>query len=309
MQLIRNYHQTSSSENNAQPSIATIGNFDGIHLGHQKIINFVVAQATANNLRSTLISFEPTPVEYFMGNKAPARIANFRDKFDITANLNIDCFVCLRFNQTLADMQAEQFIKSVLVDALQIKQLVVGDDFQFGKDRAGDINLLQEMSTKYGYQVHDNATVVHANQRVSSSRIRESLAAGDFELVHLLLGRPFRISGRVIHGEKKGRTIGFPTANILLKRRVSPLHGVFIVTATNGENHWNGVANIGYRPTVNGKTEQLEVHLFDCNANLYGQRLHVEPLVKLRDEQKFSSLAELKHQISLDVEKAQHYFK
>ena len=304
MHLIRSYLES----NQIQPSIATIGNFDGVHLGHQEIIKFVINQAQKNNLRSSLVNFEPTPKEYFMADKAPARIANFRDKFEFIASLNIDYFICLRFNKALASMQAESFVKSVLLDALQIKQLVVGDDFQFGHNRGGDINLLRKLSSELGYEVHDKTTVIHANQRVSSSLIRQHLATGDFAQAESLLGRPFTMSGRVTHGEKKGRLIGFPTANIHLKRRVSPLHGVFAVKASNGSEHWRGVANIGYRPTVGGTTKQLETHLFDCNANLYGQRLNVQPLHKIRDEQKFNSLEELKHQISLDVQQAHHFF-
>ncbi len=292
----------------ANPTIATVGNFDGLHLGHQKIIRYVTDRANSDNLESVLVSFEPTPKEYFMGGNAPSRIYSLRDRFVITKSLGVHHFVCLRFNAELARLHAADFVKDILVDSLNIKNLVVGDDFRFGNDRLGDIALLQNMGPELGFTVDDKSTISHENTRVSSSLIRSQLANGEFDKAQTLLGRPYAISGRVFHGDKKGRTIGFPTANLLLNRQVPPIRGVFIVSANNRESTWQGVANVGHRPTVKGVRDQLEVHLFDCDEDLYGQRLTVTFLARLRDEQKFSSFDELKHQISLDVQKAKQYF-
>ena len=291
-----------------KPTIATVGNFDGLHLGHQEIIRYLTRQADTENLDSVLVSFEPTPKEFFMGKNAPARIYSLRDRFEITKSLGVHHFVCLRFNSSLAKLHAADFVKTILVDALNIKSLVVGDDFRFGNDRLGDIELLQDMGPDFGFTVEDKNTILHADTRVSSSAIRAQLAAGEFALAQKLLGRPYEISGRVFHGDKKGRTIGFPTANLRLNRRVAPVRGVFVVTAKNSKCSWRGVANVGHRPTVKGIRDQLEVHLFDCKENLYGQRLTVTFLARLRDEQKFSSFDELKHQISLDIQQAKQFF-
>ena len=306
MQLVRTTTKPARSIN---PSVATIGNFDGVHIAHQAMINYVVELSQTHALRSILINFEPTPKEHFLGANAPARIYNFREKFEVIQSMNIDQFICLRFSETFAKMAAEDFIKDILFDHLQIKHLIVGDDFRFGHGRQGDTTMLRTMGDQLGFKVHDQNTVLHATTRVSSSLIREQLAASNFTLIDSLLGRPYTMSGRVIHGEKKGRTIGFPTANILLKRQVSPLHGVFAIRANNETQTWDGLANIGNRPTVNGQRVQLEAHLFDCDMNLYGQRLHITPLYKIRDEIKFPSFSDLQKQIILDAQQARIYFK
>ena len=305
MKLLRGSHSLVPLD---LPSIVTVGNFDGIHLGHQEIIRYVTRQGKLHNLQSVMLSFEPTPKEYFAKDNAPPRIYSLRDKVEIAKSLQVDHFVCLRFNESLASLSATDFVKSILYDALKTRKLVVGDDFRFGYNRLGDIELLREMGDSLGFSVENKETILHANVRVSSSLVREQLAAGNFEKVNSLLGRWFEVSGRVFHGDKKGRTIGFPTANLLLNRRVTPIHGVFVVTATNGHDTWHGVANVGHRPTVKGQRDQLEVHLLNRAEDLYGQRLRVRFLAKLRDEQKFSSLDDLKHQISLDVQQAKEYF-
>lgn len=289
-------------------TIATIGNYDGLHLGHQKIINYVTNEATKNQLPSALISFQPTPKEYFSYGEIPARIYPFRKNFQLAQTLKLDYFASLRFNKTLANMSAEQFISDVLVDTFKIKKLIVGDDFRFGFKRQGDFELLSSMGKSLGFEVTSINTLTHEHTRISSTLIREKLSQGDFKQAAILLGRPFTMSGRVFHGDKKGRTIGFPTANILIRRRVSPIHGVFTVTASDTRSHWQGVANVGSRPTVNGQRMQLEVHMFNCNESLYGKRLDVEFHSKLRDEVKFSSFEALKHQISLDADQARQYF-
>ena len=290
-------------------TIATVGNFDGVHKGHQTIINYLVEQAKLHQLESVVICFEPTPKEVFAGENAPPRISTLRDKFEQIRLLGVDYLVCLQFNQALSAMPAQDFVKHLLYGDLNISQLIVGDDFRFGYKRQGDIGLLRQLGNQLGFTITDQSTIQHENMRISSSLIREQLDQGDFTHAERLLGRPFAISGKVFHGDKKGRTIGFPTANILLKRRVSPLLGVFTVTATTSNKRWHGVANVGHRPTVNGQRRQLEVHLFDCQENLYGQHLTVCFHSKLRDEKKFPSFEELKKQITLDAEQAKNYFR
>jgi len=291
-----------------QPTIATIGNFDGFHLGHQEIINFIVNQSTQQKAKSVLISFEPTPKEFFADKNAPARIYPIRKKIELAREFGFDYFASLNFNKALASMSAVDFVQKILHDSLQVKTLVVGDDFKFGHQRSGDIHLLRNMGETLGFKVKDQNTILHQHKRISSTLIREKLSQGEFGEVAILLGRPFQISGRVFHGDKKGRTIGFPTANILIKRKVSPINGVFAVSASHNSTQWQGVANVGKRPTVNGQRQQLEVHLFNCQQDLYGKRLDVEFHTKLRDEVKFPSFEALKHQISIDVAKAQQYF-
>ena len=292
-----------------RPAIATVGNFDGVHKGHKIIIKYLVDQAKLHQLNSVLICFEPTPKEYFAGDNAPPRISPLRDKFEQIRLLGVDYFVCLQFNQALSAMPAEDFVKNLLYQDLNIRQLIVGDDFRFGHQRKGDIGLLRQLGDQLGFKITDQSTIHHENMRISSSLVREKLAEGDFKTVEQLLGRPFTIGGKVFHGDKKGRTIGFQTANILLKRRVSPLSGVFTVSARTREKQWYGVANVGHRPTVNGQRKQLEVHLFDCKENLYGQHLVVCFHSKLREEKKFPSFEELKKQILLDAEQAKTYFR
>lgn len=294
--------------NLASPSVATIGNFDGFHLGHQEICQFVIKKAKLQQLNSILISFEPTPKEFFSKQNAPTRIYPLRKKVETAQQLGFDYFVCLNFNRTLAELPAVDFVKLILHDALKIKALVVGDDFKFGHKREGHIDLLREMGATLGFEVTDKLTIVHQHDRVSSTLIRQALSDSNFELAATLMGRPFTICGRVFHGDKKGRTIGFPTANIALRRYNTPISGVFAVTASNTNNTWQGVANIGSRPTVNGQRKQLEVHLFNCGDNLYSQRLTVEFIYKLRDEVKFTNFEQLKQQISIDVGNAEKYF-
>ena len=289
-------------------TIATIGNYDGLHLGHQKIIEYMSNEAKQYQLPSILISFQPTPKEFFSRGEIPACIYPFRKKFQLAQSLKLDYFACLRFNKSLADMPAENFVSDMLVNTFNVKKLIVGDDFRFGSQRKGDFNLLSTMGESLGFQVTNINTLRHEHSRISSTLIREKLAEGDFEQAAILLGRPFTMSGRVFHGDKKGRTIGFPTANILIRRRVSPVHGVFAVSVYDTHSHWHGVANVGKRPTVNGQRTQLEVHMFDCTQSMYGKRLDIEFHSKIRDEKKFSSLEELKHQISLDAEQARQYF-
>jgi len=216
--------------------------------------------------------------------------------------------VCLNFQRNLSNLSAVDFVEKILHDSLKIKGLVVGDDFRFGYKCSGNIDLLRQMADDLDFHITNKNTIALDFKRISSTLIRTKLAENKFNEVAELMGRPFTMSGRVFHGDKKGRTIGFPTANILLHRRNSPLSGVFAVSATNNKNSWQGVANVGFRPTVNGTRQQLEVHLFDCQQDLYGQRLEVEFFTKLRDEVKFPSFDALRQQIDLDVNNAKEFF-
>ena len=291
-----------------QQSIATIGNFDGLHQGHQSIIHHVIDDARRRQLSSIVITFEPTAKEYFLREQAPARLFTLREKLQHLKELGPDICVVLRFNQHLAQMPAEDFVKDILLTSLGIKKLYVGDDFKFGYQRQGDIHLLREMAANCHFEVTDTESIQLGHARISSTLIRDKLKQGLFTEASQLLTRPYAISGKVFHGDKKGRTIGFPTANILLHRQTLPLHGVFAVSAQSAHKQWNGVANVGHRPTVNGTRDQCEVHLFDCDEDLYGQRLNIRFYKKIREEQKFSGLDTLLEQIKIDVEQAKNYF-
>ncbi len=289
-----------------QGSVATIGNFDGVHRGHQAVIAQLHEQADALGCSATVITFEPLPHEYFLGDQAPGRLTPLREKLVLFDRLGIDQLLCLPFNASLANLSAEDFIQQVLVDGLHIRRLVVGDDFRFGKGRSGDFALLQRAGRAQGFEVVDTRThVCDEGERISSTRIRKALAQGDFALAEQLLGRPFTMSGRVIHGDKRGRTIGFPTANIRANHPVSPLRGVF---AVHVEGLGNGVANVGTRPTFDGKHYLAEIHLLDFTGDLYGQRITVQWQKKLRDERKFDNFQALVAQIEKDIAAARQYF-
>lgn len=303
MKLIRGLHNIRAEH---LGSVATIGNFDGVHLGHQALMEQVRIRADKLNTDTTVITFDPLPTEYFLKQKAPGRLAPLCEKLAKLAQLGIDQTLRLPFNATLANMSADDFIQNVLVDGLQIQQLVVGDDFRFGKDRTGDFNLLKKAGEQYNFKVTSTDTFVcNDEQRVSSTRIRQALGNGDFDLATQLLGRPFTLSGKVMHGDKRGRTIGFPTLNIRANRPTSPLNGVFAVSV---EGLGNGVANIGTRPTFNAKGFLAEIHLFDFSGDLYGQRITVHWLKKLRDVQKFDDFQALVAQIKQDIEIAKSWF-
>jgi riboflavin kinase/FMN adenylyltransferase len=284
--------------------VATIGKFDGIHCGHQQIIEAVVARAQAMNDESVVILFEPDPQEYFAGDAAPARLTRFREKWQQLERLGVDKVVCLRFGKKLALMDAEQFIDDVLIRRLRVEHLIVGDDFRFGRDRKGDFTMLKSRGAGY-FTVQATRSICQGTERISSTLIREKLAQDKLDDVRMLLGRNYSISGRVAHGEKVGRTLGFPTLNIPLKRRVSPVKGVYLVQVTGiSDQPLFGVANVGNRPTVNKVEARLEVHLLDFNGECYGKQVTVWFLQKLRNEQKFESKEQLKHQIAQDITQA-----
>lgn len=306
MELIRGLHNLRQQHRGC---VATIGNFDGVHLGHANVLQQVVERAKALNLPSVAIIFEPQPREFFQGEQAPPRLTRFRDKLELLAEHNIDRVVCLHFNQHLRSLTAEAFVDQLLLNGLDVKYFVVGDDFRFGCDRAGDFELLQQKGQACGFVVESTATFAVEDDRVSSTRVRQALSQHDFELAHRLLGRTFSISGKVMHGRKLGRQIGVPTANISLKNKPVPFQGVCVVKATWQERDYFGVANIGNRPTVNGEAPLLEVHLFDFNESIYGQRLQVRFLAHIRAEKKFSGLEELEAQIKDDMAQARAWLK
>lgn len=302
MRLIRNIHQCHESE----ASAVTVGNFDGVHLGHQSMLKQLVEAATTRGLLSCVVSFEPLPHEYFAPETAPARLHGFRDRVQNIAAQGIDQLVLLRFNQAQATQSADDFIGQVLLKKLQAREVLVGDDFRFGHQRKGDFALLQARAQIDGFTVGQYQTINIDGERVSSTRIRKHLAAAELDAATTLLGQTYSISGRVVHGEKVGRQLGFPTANIALHRHRPPLRGVFAVVAHDQttSRSYAAVANLGERPTVNGRRLLLEVHALNTDADLYGHHLKIEFLNYIRSEKKFDSLDDLKNAISNDADTA-----
>ncbi|MEA3274801.1 MAG: bifunctional riboflavin kinase/FAD synthetase [Pseudomonadota bacterium] len=306
MRVIRGLHNLRPRHRGC---VATIGNFDGVHLGHRAVFQSLIEKGRDMGLPATVITFEPQAMEYFAPDAAPARLTRLREKLAALADCGIEQVVLLEFGPKLAGMDARDFVRELLVDGLGARHLLVGDDFRFGHGREGDFCLLQEMGREHGFSVEDLHTITHGEERISSTRIRDALSRGDLELARHLLGRPYWICARVGHGDKRGRAIGYPTANLNLHRRVSPLRGVYAVMADGvAGRSWPGVANIGTRPTVSGDTRYLlEVHLFDFEGDIYGRHAQVEFRLKLRDEKKFASFDELKQQIARDAMAAREY--
>lgn len=298
----------------ASGCVVTIGSFDGVHLGHQQLLRQVVAKAADLALPSVVIVFEPQPHEFFSKEKAPARLMRLREKVQALFAAGVDNVLCLRFNQQLRSLTANDFVEQVLVSGLGAKYLVIGDDFKFGCDRTGDFAELQRQGRKHGFTVVDTqtqlATTEHdGTDRISSTRIRALLETDKFDQAAALLGAPFSVAGRVIYGKQLGRTLGFPTANIGLGRYRSPVSGVYAVVLLANGKRYDAVANVGVRPTVGGRNKPiLEVHALTPTGNLYGEFVKVEFKLKIRQEIKFTSLDALKNQIAEDVSKAKQYF-
>lgn len=288
----------------AKGCVATIGNFDGVHLGHQVIIRQLKACAAARGLPSVVMVFEPQPREYFADQDAPPRLMLFRQKFEALQAQGIDLLVCLQFNRRLRDLTGLAFIEQVLHQGLGVRHLVVGDDFRFGCDRSGDYHLLEQAGAQLGFSVEHTHTIEIDRQRVSSSRIRELLAQNQLAAAADLLGRAYQIRGRVVYGRQVGRQLGVPTLNLRLGDKTPPLAGVFVVTVDCSQGRYAGVANIGYRPTLGGKLPSLEVHLFDFSGDLYGERVTVQFDHYLREERQFASVAQLREQILADLAQA-----
>lgn len=306
MELIRGWHNLQTYHRGC---VATIGNFDGVHRGHRAVLAMLQQEARRYGLPATVILFEPQPLEYFRPEAAPARLTELRSKLQALAGSGVDRVLCLRFGQRLAQMPAAAFIDELLVERLGVRFLMVGDDFRFGHGRQGDYAMLQAAGKHSGFAVMRMPTVVDGEIRVSSTQVREALAAGDLPLAEQLLGRRYSICGRVVRGQALGRNLGYPTANIAF-RQAPPLQGIFVVQARlDGEQHYRpAVASLGTRPTVNGTRVLLEVHLFDYSGDLYGQHLNVEFLQRLRGEERFDSLDALREQMDQDAADARAYF-
>lgn len=290
--------------------VLTIGVFDGVHVGHRALLERLAALGEDFDLPSTLMVFEPHPQEALDYLVTPARLTTFRDKMRALSTTAVDRVLCVRFDEQFASLSASAFIEELLVAKLGVRHIVVGDDFRFGHNAEGDVELLRAAGLRHGFEVHRRDTYRVEGDRVSSTRIRNVLAVGWLDAVIPLLGRRFSISERVRHGRHLGATIGFPTANFALRHRVCPISGVFTVRVQlAGESVARpGVANVGTRPTVGGTERQLEVHLLSFSGDLYGQYAEVEFFSKLRAEQRFESLDALREQIGRDVETARDYF-
>ena len=291
------------------PTAIAIGNFDGVHLGHGALLERLCDVARESRLPPTILTFEPHPREFFSPASAPARLTTLREKLELLADAGVEQAMICRFNAAFAALSAEQFIERVLVGGLRARHLIIGDDFRFGKGRAGDFSLLQQAGVAHGFAVEAMGSVTVDGERVSSSGVRAGLAAGDMEHAARLLGRPYIIDGKVAHGDKIGRQLGFATANIRIKHNPLPMTGVFAVEVGGlDERPLPGVANLGIRPTVGGTRPLLEVHLFDFDRDIYGAHISVRFVHKLRNEQRFPNFDALKAQIAADAAAARAFF-
>ena len=302
MKLVRGLHNVDRA---ARGCVLTIGAFDGIHRGHQEMIRVLRTMAVAQGLPATLLSFEPTPREFFAKGTPPARLTRFREKYEALRQYGVECFVCLRFDAALRSMSPDQFIGDVLVSALGARHVIVGHDFKFARNLAGNVETLREAGSAAGFAVTEVPPFEIDGERVSSSLIRAALDAGDMERAARLLGRPFRMTGKVVQGAKLGRKLGFPTANLRPQRRATPLAGVFAIRVSGcGLQNAPGVASLGTRPAVNGKELLLEAHVFDFDGDLYRQTLHVDFIARLRDELWFPDMDQLVEQMRKDAQQA-----
>lgn len=305
-------------------AVITIGNFDGMHVGHQALLRQLQAEAWSRGLRSSVLTFTPHPREFFarkVGGDIPARLHTLREKLEALAAAGVDETRICRFDNAFADLTPSDFVRSVLVDAMAARHVIIGDDFRFGARRAGDFTMLKSLGEQYGFTVSSLDSQCLAGERVSSSQVREALAAGDLSRAEALLGYPYAMEGRVIRGRQLGRTIGVPTANVQIRHDPLPLRGVFVVDVALDETRaavpqtarrYAGVANLGYRPTLDGpegdRRPLLEVHLFDFDGDLYGAHLDVRFLAKLRDEMTFADFGALTTQIQQDLTQARAFF-
>jgi riboflavin kinase / FMN adenylyltransferase len=293
-----------------RPVALTIGNFDGVHLGHQALLKELLAEGKARGLPTAVVIFEPHPREFFMPQQAPVRLTSLREKLELFSALGIDRVHVCRFNARFAQLSAADFI-DVLYAKLFARFVLIGDDFRFGSGRAGDFALMEKIGSQQGFAVQAVHTVAHDGVRISSTAVRAALAAGQLRAAQGYLGRHYSISGRVVHGDGMGKKLGFPTANIQLKHNRPPLSGIFVVNAhAEGLGVLQGVASLGVRPTVKHDNKPvLEVHLFEFSQQIYGKHLRLDFLQKLRDEEKYPDVATLTRQIALDVEHAKEWFE
>lgn len=305
MEIIRGLHNIRPRHAGC---VATIGTFDGVHHGHRMLLAHLVAKSRELGEPSVLVTFEPQPREYFQRTPVPARLTRFREKVSILAGTGIDRVLCIPFNERTRLIPAREVIERFLVEMLRVRYVVVGDDFQFGRDREGNYDMLKAAGDRFGFGVSHMGTLTIDHERVSSTRIREVLAAGDFRLAEKLLGRPYFMMGRVVYGRRIGRRMGVPTVNIRLQRYKTPLQGVFAVAVDGLGPTRHGAANIGIRPTVGGKEPLLEVHILDFDEDVYGRLLTVTLRRKIREERWFPSLDALRVEIDQDIEQTRAFF-
>lgn len=316
MELIRSLNNLRQHH---RKCVATIGNFDGIHLGHQAIISQLKEIADKYQLPAVVIIFEPQPQEYFSPTHAPARLSRLREKVETMNNYGVDRLVCLKFDERLASLSPRDFVERLLVDGLDIQHLVVGDDFRFGKNRQGDFTTLQDMADEFSYELEHTNTCSYDGERISSTRIRRALFDDDLDLARQLLGRTYAISGRVVHGDKRGKGLGFATANIELHRLHSPVVGVYVTRVHVRRNHGkrnNGddesihpaVTSVGTRPMFDGEGMRLETHILDFDEDIYTKHMRIEFLKKIRTEKKYATVDELRKAIDEDIRFARQYF-
>jgi riboflavin kinase/FMN adenylyltransferase len=304
MQILRGLYS-----NDTQAVAVTVGNFDGVHLGHQALLGELRAVAQARGLQTAVVIFEPHPREFFAPQQAPARLTSLREKLELFRGMGVDRVHICRFDARFAQKTADDFIHA-LYEKLHAQFVLIGDDFRFGSGRAGDFALMQKIGEERGFAVQAVHSVLHEGVRISSTAIRTALAAGQIRMAKEYLGRPYSISGLVVHGDGMGRKLGYPTANVQMKHNLPPLKGVYVVLAhAEGLGVLQGVASLGIRPTLKHDARYvLEVHLFEFVQQIYGKHLRVEFLQKLRDEQKFTDLDGLTRQIASDVENAKQWF-
>ncbi len=306
MRLIRGFHNLTSQ---LPPSAITIGNFDGVHRGHQLVIEQLQEVAHRFSLPTVVIIFEPQPIEYFAPDKAPKRLSRFREKINFLKNHDIDYLLCLKFDASLANQSAAAFVEELLVTKLNARHVVVGDDFCFGKNRRGNFQYLSERGAELGFTVDRTQTLMHDGERISSTRIRQCISESNFQLASELLGRHYSLSGRVSHGQKLGRQLGYPTINLKMGGNTMIVKGIFAVQVKGIDNQaLPGVASIGTRPTVNGVDTILEVFILDFDRDVYGYAVEVEFLHKIRNEEKFDSLEALTEQMHDDTQQAIAFF-
>jgi len=305
MEIIRGIHNVRDRHRGCA---VTVGNFDGVHHGHRRVLEHLNTKRDELGAPSTLITFEPLPREFFRGNTMPTRLTRFREKMWLLDQCGLDRVLCLPFNERLAQVTASSVIEDFLVGRLGVRYVVVGDDFRFGRGREGDYAMLKAAAERHGFEVSHIGTFSVDGERVSSTRIRAVLADGDLAMASKLLGHDYFIMGRVIAGRRLGRTLGAATANIQLKHYRAAVDGVYAVEIDGLDRRYRGIANIGVRPTVDGRTPLLEVHIFDFEGDIYGARLCIILRKRIRAEERFASLDALKAQIALDIVAARSFF-
>jgi len=307
LQLIRNLH--NCRPDGQRGCVLTIGNFDGVHCGHQALLARACAVAAKYHVLSVVMTFEPQPLEFFAPERRVPRLTRFREKYCHLATTGVDRLFVVRFDQQFAALSPTAFVETILCERLGAGHIIVGDDFQFGNARQGNVTLLQTLGKHYGFSVEIMPSVQIAGERVSSTRVRKALQAADHVLVERLLGRPYTMMGRVVYGNQLGRILGFPTANIYLHRQATPVQGIYAVRLHGITSQGlTGVANVGTRPTIGGTRTLLEVYLFDFNQTIYGKYVTVEFCKKLREEERFDTLELLRKQMVIDAEQAKAYF-